>query len=73
MATMFSQRHFNKIAATIKERREKIKGYDCSEKAKENALAGLNNLVLDFTRVFSEDNPRFKTDKFIEACGIYSN
>jgi hypothetical protein len=30
--------------------------------------ACFNDLVLDFADFFEEDNPKFKHDKFIEAC-----
>lgn len=29
------------------------------------------DMMLDFARIFSEDNPSFSRDKFVQACGLH--
>jgi hypothetical protein len=51
---MFTKRHFQAIADTIK-------NSDTESKAQ---------LAQDLAELFQEDNPRFDSAKFFRACGI---
>lgn len=33
-------------------------------------VAAYHNLVDQFSAMFADDNPRFDTKKFLEACGV---
>lgn len=56
MPTLFSQRHYRKIAAFVKE----MEYYSITR-------LHLRDKLIE---MFERDNPKFDKDKFVKACGV---
>ena len=59
---MFTRKHFQTIARTIKDNK--------NHKRVKNAV---HNIALELANEFEKDNPRFDREKFIKACGLISD
>ncbi len=58
---MFSQRHYDAIAGTIRQKKILIKD-ECRD--------SICELLLTVITMFEHDNPKFDRVKFIDACGF---
>ena len=57
----FAKRHYEAIATAIQEARRRVE-------AGENNHDPIANVVDEFSRLFRDDNGRFKWDRFRRAC-----
>lgn len=55
---MFTRQHYKAIAGMIKKHSE----------SNNSIWLHKIGLITDLTEMFKKDNPRFSTDKFIDAC-----
>lgn len=62
--TMFTKSQYVVISDLIHARRVKEKPNDSTGER----LATINEITMDFVKMFQEDNPKFKPFTFIEAC-----
>jgi hypothetical protein len=67
-----SKKHFEALAAKIKNYRNEIRA--CGSVATDNeiavALASVEHIARDLADVCADANPRFDTRLFLTACGI---
>lgn len=54
-------------------RKDYVKVAEILKSFHENNFSEFADLVYDFSDMFSDDNPNFNEDKFIEACGLEQN
>ena len=60
---MFAHRHYEHIAAAIRERMESIDGAG-------NECFVLDRLARHMADGFAIDNPNFNRERFLKACGV---
>jgi hypothetical protein len=78
MAVKFSKRHYEAIAEVFSREVEDIKArenpFDTEEPTtKENEMYVVKELAQRMCLIISWDNPRFKREKFMTACGLKEN
>lgn len=64
---MFTQRHYIKVAATIKATADRI--HDENDIERGAQLRGVRRTAAHFAEMFADDNPRFDQRRFLTACG----
>jgi len=67
----FTQRHFQAVADVINDAMNNVDqpmGKDVIYFA--GKVAGIEEVANDFARMFERDNPRFRRDLFMKACGL---
>ena len=66
---LFTQKHYVAIANVIHAQRLAKKANPAkTELAAEAELCAINEMTLALSKLFKEDNPKFKEFTFIEAC-----
>jgi hypothetical protein len=66
---MFSQQHYGKMAELIKAQRIRIENDPAMPPVDKDAQhKAINEFQASLIKTFEDDNPKFKTFKFIEAC-----
>jgi hypothetical protein len=66
---MFSQQHYGKMAELIKAQRIRIENDHAMPPVDKDAQhKAINEFQASLIKTFEDDNPKFKTFKFIEAC-----
>ena len=65
---MFSHRHYEAIANVLRTRNEATQSFIY----KDERLWHLREIMWDMIYMFESDNPRFKRERFIRACGFES-
>ena len=62
-----SKKHYEAIAATINAQLKTIYAASSDEESRMYRL-GVNDTAYAMAEVFKRDNPRFDTDRFVNAC-----
>lgn len=68
MASIYSARHYEHVARTLKDRRVNF-----NEPESTRELETLKAIALDFSGYFQLDNDRYDHERFIYACGLWDN
>ena len=72
---MFSKKHYVAIAEVLQKEIKKAENLDLSlnkDGINSNTKDGVKKVIDSCVNLFKNDNPKFKTDKFIDKCyGIY--
>lgn len=67
----FQRRHYETIAASIKETIERTEKVDADlVGTRYDRLLGIKRTAWTLAETFKADNPRFEQVRFIKACGI---
>lgn len=69
MANMMSRRHYDLVAACVKQQRTEC-GRIFGESNREAARQGIRMVAEAFALEASLDNPRFDRKRFMAACGF---
>ncbi len=67
---MLTKKDFEKIAEIFKKNNPDPKNYDFNEQTLlQSNTYFLEKIILDFCKLFKEQNSRFDKEKFLKACG----